>query len=96
VERSTRLSIVEHAIEDVRERLADVPPSKDREKLEALVRQYGMEVELWQEHPPDEQTRGALLKNVLDLSVRVIEAGGPARRAKAEEPDSDDDYPKPL
>lgn len=98
MERSTRLSIVEHALEDARERLADAPPSKERDALEALVRRYTMEVGLWNEHPPDEATRVRLTKSILDLNVLVIQVGGAARRAQLtdDELDADDDYPKPI
>ena len=98
VDRSTRLSILEHALADVIERLAEVPPNRDVEKLRALASQYETEVSRWEEHPPEESKRAALLKSVLDLNVAVIRAGARASSSDmgtAGEPD-DEDFPKPI
>jgi hypothetical protein len=100
VERSTRLSILEHALADVAERLEELPPSQDADALRALARQYETERALWEEHPPDEETRAAVLESVLELSVRVIKAPGATPRPPPEQdPDEDpgeDDFPKVL
>ena len=96
VERSIRLSILEHAFADVAERLRELPPSRDAEALRSLARQYESELSLWKEHPPEESKRVALLKHVLDLNVQIIRAGGPPSTSIDEEAagDSDDDFPK--
>jgi hypothetical protein len=97
VERSTRLSILEHALTDVVERLQELAPSTDTEALRALARQYETEMAIWEEHPPDEATRVALLKRVLDLNVEVIRAGGPEPKVDADDAeDPDDDYPQGM
>lgn len=95
MERSTRLSILEHALADVVDRLAELPVTQDISKLRELARQYEVEVDLWREHPPDEGQRNALLKRVLDLNVEVIRAGAPASRPFGEDPD-DEDFPKKV
>jgi hypothetical protein len=98
VERSTRLSILEHALADVVERLRELPPSRDAESLHQLARHYEGELSRWVDDPPDEEKRSSLLKAVLDLNVEVMRAGGSSSRAGSE--DSDDDgeeaYPRPL
>jgi hypothetical protein len=78
VERSTRFSIVEHALGDVAERLRELVPGEETQ-------------------PPDEPTRVALLKRVLDLNIEIMRAGGDRPTTDATElgPD-DDDYPKSL
>jgi hypothetical protein len=96
VEHSTRLSIVEFALADVVERLDELPPNKDAETLRELAEQYSSEMASWEEHPPEESKRVALLKSVLDLNVQVIRAGGRAAKDEQTDVDGDDDFPKPL
>jgi hypothetical protein len=101
VERSTRLSILEHALADVVERLRELPPSRDAESLQQLARHYEGELSQWAESPPDEAKRSSLLKAVLDLNVEVIRAGGGSARGLDGDDgdgdgDGDDDYPKPV
>ena len=96
VERSTRLSILEHALADVVERLGELPPTSDADALRKLAQQYTTEMAVWEHHPPEEAKRVALLKSVLDLNVQVIRAGGRPKAADADEGDAEDDYPKPL
>lgn len=76
---STRLSILEHALAEIVERLEGMPPTRDTEALRVLARQYESEVVSWQREAPDEATRSKLLKRVLDLNVLVIRTNG-ARR----------------
>ena len=89
MERSTRLSILEHALTDTVERLAELPPSADIDRMRALASEYELQVERWPEAPPDEATRIALLKKVLDLGVAVIQAGGGSKRP--DPPDSEEE-----
>ncbi len=96
MERSTRLSIVEHALADVCERLAELPATGDADKLRALAQQYEAEVALWEENPPAEERRAELLKSVLDLNVEVIRTGGRASSRPRNDSDGDEDFPKPL
>lgn len=95
MEQSTRLSILEHALADVVERLDELPRSKDAEALRTLARRYETELERWEREPPDEDTRRALLKDVLDLEVEVIRAGGRVK-APDESDDADDAFPRPI
>lgn len=97
MEQSTRLSILEHALADVVERLHELPATRDADSLRALARQYVSEMARWEEHPPEEARRQALLKNVLDLNVDVIRAGAPPSRSPFEAAgDLDDEYPKAI
>ena len=100
MEQSTRLSILEHALADVVERLEELPATRDADSLRALASQYVTEMARWEQHPPEEARRQALLKHVLDLNVDVIRAGarpssGTAAAAEATG-DSDDEYPKAV
>jgi len=79
VPESTRLSILEHALAEILERLDGLPASRDTEALRVLARQYESEVASWQREPPDEAARSKLLKRVLDLNVLVIRTGGAKR-----------------
>jgi len=92
VEQSTRLSILEHALADVVERLGELPPSKDADSLRALAAQYETEMGRWEQNPPDEDRRQALLRSVLDLNVDVIRAGG-KRSTMPDEDEADEDFP---
>jgi hypothetical protein len=96
VEPSTRFSILEHALADVVERLAELAPGPQTELLRARAGQLETELVLWERSPPDEPTRVALMTRVLDLNVEVIRAGGPPSTSTIEAADSDDDYPKKL
>lgn len=79
---STRLSIVHHALEEIHERLADLPKNKETEALQAIARRYASEVVRWEKEPPDEATRAALLRRIIDLDVEVIRASGGRRAQK--------------
>ena len=88
---------MEHALGDVGERLRELEPSEETNDLRARAHQLEAAVSLWETNPPDEPTRVALLKRVLDLNIDIIRAGGGRTTADADEaaPDSDD-YPKSL
>jgi hypothetical protein len=94
VEQTTRFSIVEHALADVVERLSDLPPTGDADKLRALAREYETQMDRWREQAPGEEQRAALLKGVLELSVRVIRASG--RSEPPPDVEQDDEFPKAL
>jgi hypothetical protein len=101
-ERSTRFSIVEHALGDVVERLRELEPSQQTTALAAQARALEAEVVLWSEHPPGEEVRIELLKRVLDLNIEIIRAGGGGRsktdphELSPDDLESDDDYPRSL
>lgn len=94
VEQTTRFSIVEHALADVVERLNELPSTQDASRLRALAREYESQVAEWREQTPAEEQRATLLKNVLDLSVEVIRAGGRSERPPPA--DQDDEFPKAI
>jgi hypothetical protein len=97
VEESTRISIVEHALHDTLERLAELPRRADVEHLRALAKDYERQVRAWGLKPPDEQTRVSLLKKVLDLNVAVIRAGGERAGAAPRDPDAEvEEFPRPV
>jgi hypothetical protein len=82
VPASTRLSIVHHALAEIKERLADLPRTRETDALQAIANRYATEVARWEINPPDEAGRSTLLKRILDLDVEVIRASG-GRRAAA-------------
>ena len=71
---STRLAIVQQALADIVERLAECPPLRASSSFGQgeLVR---VVVRTWEARPPTETARAAMLKSVLDLSVEVMAAG---------------------
>ena len=95
-ERSTRFSIVEHALGDVVERLRELEPSDETDDLRAQAHQLEAAVLLWETNPPDEPTRVALLKRVLDLNIDIMRAGGGRGTTDADELAPESDYPKIL
>lgn len=74
---STRLSILEHALGDVLERLRELPSTTELDALRRRAKQYERAMDEWRAHPPDEEQRAALLKSVLDLNVEVMRIAGP-------------------
>ena len=98
MERSTRFSIVEHALGDVMERLDELAPNEETNELRSRAHELDAAMALWEAHPPDEPTRIALLKRVLDLNIEIMRAGGGRGTTNTDEldPDHDDDYPKSL
>jgi len=72
---STRLAIVQQALSDIVERLAEMPTTPRVVELRHKATSYDVVVQTWDTRPPTETARAAMLKSVLDLSVEVIEAG---------------------
>jgi hypothetical protein len=72
--RSVRLSIIETALEDVTERLRELPPTRDAEALSELAQRYRDEYASWEGTAPDADARAELVKSVLELNVRVMQA----------------------
>lgn len=87
---------MEHALGDVAERLRELAPSEETDELRAQAHQLEAAVSLWETNPPDEPTRVALLKRVLDLNIEIMRAGGERSKTDADELEPDDDYPKSL
>jgi hypothetical protein len=72
---STRLSICKQALDDILERLNEMPATPRVRELRAKATSYERVVRAWDARPPTEQERSAMLKNVIDLNVEVIAAG---------------------
>jgi hypothetical protein len=72
---STRLQIVQQALSDIVERLAEMPTSPRVVELRHKATSYDVVVKTWETRAPTETARAAMLKSVLDLSVEVMEAG---------------------
>jgi hypothetical protein len=72
---STRLAIVRQALDDIIERLDEMPESPRFVELRKKAESYGRVVRRWDTEPPTEGARAAMLKSVLELNVEVIEAG---------------------
>ena len=73
--KSTRLSIVEHAIADVLLRLAEFPKTPRVRELRARAESYARAARGWAVTPPSEEQRTAMMKLVIDLSVVVMSEG---------------------
>jgi len=72
---STRLAIVRQALDDILERLDEMPHSTHVLGLLEKARSYDRAVRGWDARPPTAEARAAMLKTVLELNVEVIEAG---------------------
>jgi hypothetical protein len=77
---STRLAIVQQALSDIVERLAEMPTTPRVVELRHKASSFDVVVKTWEARPPTETARASMLKSVIDLSVEVMEAG------KAESP----------
>ncbi len=73
--KSTRLSIVEQSLEDILDRLENLPASARARELRAKARVYERAVRQWPAQPPTEEQRSAMLKCVIELNVEVMEIG---------------------
>ncbi len=69
---STRLSIVRDALNEVVERLDDLPSSPAARSLRVRGMTYRSTLDRWASLPPTEAQRAALLKVVLELTVEVM------------------------
>jgi len=77
---STRLNIVRQSLDDILERLSEMPATPRVRELRARALSYDLTVRGWDRRAPSEGDRASMLKNVLDLNVDVIAAGKtPAR-----------------
>jgi hypothetical protein len=86
VSLSTRLSILNHALGDVMERLGELPVTAETDALRARARLAEKQIEHWKMKPPSDEARAALLRSVIDLNVEVMRVGKPAPTASG--PDS--------
>ncbi len=72
---SIRLDIVRTALADIVERLAEMPASEQVRELRIQAASFSRAVREWDKRPPSEQQRGEMMKNVIDLNVKVIALG---------------------
>lgn len=72
---STRLAIVENALNDTMERLNELPPGPRVRELRTKAEGFQRAMRTWAMSPPTEEQRAALLKLVLDLNVEVMAVG---------------------
>jgi hypothetical protein len=72
---STRLAIVQQALADIVERLAELPASTRVTELRDKASSYDRVVQNWDTRPPSEPVRAAMLKSVIELNVEVMEVG---------------------
>jgi len=72
---STRLAIVRQALDDILERLEEMPGTPQVVGLRDKARSHDRVVRGWDARPPSEESRATMLKAVLELNVEVIEAG---------------------
>jgi hypothetical protein len=72
---STRIAIVRQALDDIVERLGEMPASTRVLELRQKADAYDRIVRQWDAEPPVERARASMLKSVIELNVEVIEAG---------------------
>ena len=72
--QSVRLSIVDQALSDIVERLAELPLTPRVRELRIRATAFEKRVSAWEKTPPSEEERSEVMKCVLELSVEVMEA----------------------
>ncbi len=72
---STRLAIVEAALNDTIERLSELPPGPRVRELRTKADGFQRALRSWLSRPPTEEQRSALLKLVLELNVEAMALG---------------------
>ncbi len=72
---STRLHIVEKALNDTIERLSELPPGPRVRELRTKADGFQRALRTWLTRPPTEEQRSALLKLVLELNVEAMSVG---------------------
>ena len=72
---STRLNIVERALEDAKQRLQELPPGPRVRELRSKLDGYERALRAWEISSTTEEQRSLLVKLVLELNVEVISLG---------------------
>jgi hypothetical protein len=72
---STRLAIVEAALNDTIERLNELPPGPKVREMRTKAEGFQRALRSWAMKPPTEEQRAALLRLVLELNVEVMALG---------------------
>lgn len=71
---STRLSIVDQALSDIVERLAEMPLTPRVRELRIRATAFEKRVSAWEKAPPSDEERTEVMRLVLELSVEVMKA----------------------
>ncbi len=69
------MAIVQQALADIVERLAEMPQSTRVVELRRKAASFDVIVKSWDHAPPTEAARASILKSVLELNVEVMEVG---------------------
>jgi hypothetical protein len=69
---STRLAIVEQALEDTLERLEELPDDPRVRTLKVKAQGYQRAARAWGTHPPSDEQRTAMVDSVLELNIAVM------------------------
>jgi hypothetical protein len=73
--KSTSLNIVRQSLDDIIDRLKEMPLTPKVTELRAKATTYDRAVRAWDRLEPTSQERSNMLKAVLDLNVAVLAAG---------------------
>ena len=80
VARSTRISIVEQSLQDILERILELPRDEVAQDLHRKARALAFSVARWQQLDPSHEERARALEDVIALNIEVIRAkNGTAR-----------------
>ena len=71
--KSTRFAIVNQSLEDILERLSELPATPRVRELRMKALAYERAVRAWKLSPPTEEQRSAMVKLVLEMNVEVME-----------------------
>jgi len=79
--RSTRISIVEKSLQDILERILELPHGPIAQDLHRKARTVAFSVAKWSTTAPTQEDRERALGEVLTLNIEVMNASRAARRA---------------
>lgn len=79
--RSTRISIVEKSLQDILERILELPHGPIAQDLHRKARTVAFSVAKWGSKPPTREEREKALGEVLTLNIEVMEASKASRRS---------------
>ena len=79
--RSTRISIVEKSLQDILERILELPSGPLAQDLHRKARTVAFSVAKWSSTPPSREVRERALGEVLALNIEVMQASRVARRS---------------
>lgn len=79
--RSTRISIVEKSLQDILDRILELPPGPLANELHAKARTVAFSIAAWTKKAPTREERERALNEVLALNIEVMQASKVERRA---------------